>query len=233
MSGGRAQLPLDLRHRPAMGREDFLVSPSNADAVKWIDLWPDWPGPALVLCGAPGSGKTHLGEVWETRSDALVCPQNLTEESPLAVSELAVGAIAAGACVLVDDVDLRADDAALFHLFNSVVGAGGHMLFLARTPPARWRGRLADLVSRLSAAPNVRIHAPDESLMAAVMIKMFPDRHLTVGADVLAYLVARMERSFDEARRLVAELDAASLASRRGVTLPLAREILEARGRAG
>ena len=45
----QSQLALDLGHRPAMGREDFLVTPSNALAVAWIDRWPDWPGPALAL----------------------------------------------------------------------------------------------------------------------------------------------------------------------------------------
>ena len=54
----------------AMGREDFLVSPSNADAVAWIDRWPDWPGPALVIVGPPGSGKTHLGQVWRQQAGA-------------------------------------------------------------------------------------------------------------------------------------------------------------------
>ena len=32
----QSQLALDLGHRPAMGREDFLVTPSNALAVAWI-----------------------------------------------------------------------------------------------------------------------------------------------------------------------------------------------------
>jgi len=53
MAAKGTQLALDLRHRVAMGREDFLVSPSNADAVAWIDRWPDWPGPALVIVGPP------------------------------------------------------------------------------------------------------------------------------------------------------------------------------------
>ena len=45
-----------------------LVAPSNEAAVAWIDRWPDWPGSALVVHGPPGSGKTHLAEVWRARS---------------------------------------------------------------------------------------------------------------------------------------------------------------------
>ncbi len=51
---GTAQLPLELELRPALGRDDFLVAPSNEVAVAWIDRWPDWPGPALALYGPPG-----------------------------------------------------------------------------------------------------------------------------------------------------------------------------------
>ena len=215
MTGRGAQLPLDLHHRPAMGREDFLVSPSNAEAVRWVDLWPDWPGPAVVLVGPPGSGKTHLAQVWRARTGAEVFAGEIGAPSP---------------SVLVDDVDRRTDDEALFHLFNALKSAGGYALFTADVPPARWAGRLRDLVSRLSAAPNVRIQAPDEPLIAAVMAKMFADRQLSVAPEVLSFLVARMERSFAEARSLVAALDAASLSAKRAVTLPLARDVLAARG---
>ena len=68
---GPAQLALDLPARPAMGREDYLVAPCNQDGVSWIDKWPDWPAPALVLFGPAGSGKTHLAHVWQNRASAL------------------------------------------------------------------------------------------------------------------------------------------------------------------
>ena len=36
------QLVLDLPLRTALGRDDFLVTPSNAAAVAMIDRYPDW-----------------------------------------------------------------------------------------------------------------------------------------------------------------------------------------------
>ena len=45
------QLPLGLGHRAARGREDFLVAPSNQDAVSWIDRWTSWPRGVLAIHG--------------------------------------------------------------------------------------------------------------------------------------------------------------------------------------
>src|SRR3546814_11282244 len=98
--------------------------------------------------------------------------------------------------------------------------AGGHLLLTGRTPPARWKIGLPDLASRLRAAPTVAVDGPDDALLSAVLVKLFADRQLRVGTDVVAFVVPRMERSFAAARRLVAALDAASLASRRPVTVP-------------
>jgi len=214
MAAKGTQLALDLRHRVAMGREDFLVSPSNADAVAWIDRWPDWPGPALVIVGPPGSGKTHLGHVWRQQAGARPYDPSLPATEQV------------NAPVFVDDADRGDQDEELFHLFNAAKTAGVSVLFVSRTSPAQWEGRLPDLKSRLAAAPNIQIQAPDTPLITAVMVKMFADEQMDVGAEVLDYLVNRMERSFEAARTLVMKLNNASLATRRGITIPLAREVL-------
>jgi chromosomal replication initiation ATPase DnaA len=43
---------------------------------------------------------------------------------------------------------------------------------------------------------------------------------------VVRFLLTHMERSFDAARHLVADLDAAALAARRRITVPLVRRVL-------
>ena len=83
------QLVLDLPHRAARGREDFLVTPANAAAVAMIDGWRSWPSHAAVLVGPPGSGKTHLVEVWRQASGAGVVPVSALHED--AIPELMAG----------------------------------------------------------------------------------------------------------------------------------------------
>lgn len=214
-----SQLPLDLGFRAALGRADFLLAPCNAAAVAWIDRWPDWPAPALALWGPAASGKTHLLEVWRTRSKAVaIAPASLNSAS---VPQLLGGARA----VAIDDAR-SADEEALLHLYNLLAERQGSLLLAAREPPARWTIGLADLRSRLLAAPAVAVEPPDDALLGAVLVKLFADRQLRISEEVIAYLLPRIERSFAAAQAIVAALDRAALAGQRGVTVPLARDVL-------
>ena len=86
---------------------------------------------------------------------------------------------------------------------------------------------LPDLRSRLAASPAVGVGVPDDALIGAVLVKMFSDRQLQVNQDVITYLLARMERSFAAARRIVAVLDTKALAAKRRITIPFAAHVLD------
>jgi DnaA regulatory inactivator Hda len=213
------QLPLDLGHRPALGRADFLVAPSNAEAVAWLDRWPLWPAPALALYGPKGSGKTHLAHVFAARAGArFIDPAALaTERVPTLLGE--------ARAAIVDDAAAAAAEP-LLHLYNVLAERQGHLLLAAREPPAHWAIALPDLRSRLLACPAVALSPPDEALIGALLVKLFADRQLAGGDDVVTYLTLRLERSFDAVLQAVATLDQAALAERRRITVPLARRVL-------
>lgn len=216
-----AQLPLDLPHRPAMGAADFLVAPSNRDAVALLDRWPVWPGPALVLYGPEGCGKTHLTHVWRSRSGAAaIVRAALTADT---VPDLLGDARAA----VVEDVDRGVNERALLHLHNLLAQEGGHLLLTARAVPGAWGVALPDLASRLRAAMTAAVGAPDDALIGAVLIKHLSDRQLAVEPAVITFLLARMERSFAAVRTLVAALDSAALSAKRRITVRLARDVLQ------
>jgi chromosomal replication initiation ATPase DnaA len=214
------QFAFEFPHRPAFGADDFLIAPSNEAAVAWLDRWPDWPSPAAVLHGPPGCGKTHLAHVWQARSGAVLRPAG-------ALTPDAVPDLAANTAVVIDDAE-RAAERPLLHLLNLMVERRGHLLLTAPAPPARWTTALPDLRSRLVALPEIAMLAPDDALIGAVLLKLFADRQLGVGEEVIVFLLHHMERSFAAARRLVAALDRAALVAQRRITVPLAREVLAA-----
>ena len=213
------QLPLPFVYRPALGRADFLISGCNEAARGWIDRWPDWPGRVLVLCGPPGSGKTHLARLWIERSTAgeLVPSEHLAECAP--------DELAAFRAVAIDDAE-NAPEQALLHLYNCCIEAGTWLLIIARMAPPQWPIALPDLASRLRAAPAVTIEVPDDHLLAALIVKQLADRHTPIKPNIVAFLLRRMERSFVAAAVLAQRLERLAMADGGPITLTLARQAL-------
>lgn len=197
------QMPLDLASPVAYAREDFHVSPCNAEAWGWVEKWPDWNAPALVLYGPAASGKTHLARIWLEKAGEK--GEIIENAERLAGAE---------------------GEKELFHLYNTAREAGTYLLLTSSRPAAEWNIALPDLKSRLLAAPSAALRAPDEALLAVVMAKMFSDRQILVPQEVIAYILPRMERSFAAARTLVESIDRKALAEKRAVTIPLVRDLL-------
>jgi chromosomal replication initiation ATPase DnaA len=218
-----SQLTLDLAlPPPTFAREDFVVAAGNREALAWLERWPDWPAPALALHGPAGCGKTHLGRVWAAQANArLLTGGDLDGKSVADLTAL----VETSPALLIDQAN-AAPERALFHLYNLLREHGGHMLLLSVEPPARWQIALPDLASRLRAAPAVAVEAPDDELLGSIILKQLADRQLHAGPGVVQYLLSRMERSGDAARRVVAALDCKALAERREIDRRLAADVL-------
>ena len=211
------QLRLQLGAPPSYRRESFIVSSSNAEAVRALDAWPSWPGGVLALVGPEGSGKTHLAQDWLGRTGAV---ELAPSTPPAQLRQLA------GRPVLIEQAD-RSDPETLFHLINRAAQPGSGLLLTARSPPAGWPTALPDLRSRLNALHVAELEPPDDALLQGVLAKFFRERHIKPSEDVFAYLVRRMERSVPVALALVERLDDASDAEHRPVSRALARQVLE------
>ncbi|MBC7131897.1 MAG: chromosomal replication initiator DnaA [Roseovarius sp.] len=217
------QLSFDLPARPALGRDDFFVSPANAEAVALIEAWRDWPARKLLLAGPPGAGKTHLAHVWAGLSGARIVAAGTLAQAD-------IPALAAGPVAIEDAQRIagdRAAEEALFHLHNLVLAEGHALLVTARAAPVRWGLGLPDLASRMEGTLLARLAPPDDALLAALLAKLFADRQLSPSPDTVPYLVRRIERSFEAAHEVVAALDARALAEGRAITRALAAEMLD------
>ena len=218
-ASGPRQLALALSHSESFAREDFLEGPSNAAALALIDNWPDWPNRVMTLVGPHGSGKSHLAAIWAEETGARFLSMRNADIARLP------SVLATGALVIEDFSEGAFDDAALFHLLNLAKQEDAYVLLTAHTPPAGWSIALADLASRLRAIPVVTLSAPDDRLLRAVIVKLFADRQLSVDENLIAYLVARMERSFPAARSAVDRLDREAMRQKRPVNRTLAAEL--------
>ena len=213
------QLALALPHAESFARVDFLIGASNQAALGMIERWPDWPDRALALVGPEGAGKSHLASIWADIAGA-------RRVSARALGETNLPAALATGALVIEDASARVDERALFHLLNLMRQEEAFVLITARTMPASWSVVLPDLASRLRAVLAIELKPPDDTLLRAVLVKLFADRQLAVDESLIGYLATRIERSFAGARAAVEQLDREALRQQRPVTRALAAETL-------
>lgn len=220
MTDPTRQLTFHWPHATSLAREDFLMAPENADALRTVEAWPRWPSRTQLLVGPKGAGKSHLGAIWAGRARARVVDAARLDGA--APPEVAVGA-----AVLIEDADrIGRAEAALFHLLNAVRECGGSALLTARAAPDLWGVNTPDLLSRLRLAPILALGDPSLDLTKAVLFKLFSDRQLVVDPAVTDYIALRIERSLDAARSVVDALDREALARGKRVTRAMAAQFL-------
>jgi chromosomal replication initiation ATPase DnaA len=216
------QLPFDYSHAPSLSEVDFIEGDGNRLAFAHVHAFPDWPGPLTLIVGPPKSGKTHLAGIWAHRSGAEV-------PVPEAVEALAT---AAGASpLLLEDVDRAGyDETALFHLLNQSMRDQRPILMTARESVANWPFQTDDLKSRARLAALFTLALSDDIQLSQMFVKLFADRQVAVDPKVIGFLVARMERSPEEAVVLADLLDRMALSRATAITRGLAAEVLALRG---
>ena len=215
------QLPLELRSGCAVSRADIMVCGANREVVTFLETWPKWPTPIVILSGSKGVGKSHLAGYWAGLANAEI----LQSDRDLSWAEPSSN------CLVLEDVARgRVDEKVLFHLINSVRSANGHLLITSSSRPASWKLSLPDLKSRFKLAHLIELQEPDDELLFGVMSKLFAELQVDVDSSVIDYLVLRMERTLSCASRLVSLLDQMSIAQKRPITKPLAAMALQRLG---
>jgi chromosomal replication initiation ATPase DnaA len=221
------QLTFDLPVREALQREAFFVSPSNAIALATLDTPELWPSNKLVLTGPRGSGKTHMAHVWAVDRDAIIigADELICADIPMLASMRHV--VVENADRIVDLPNARNTEEALFHLHNLTLAEGGRLLVTASTPPNLWKLDLPDLASRMQGTSVIKIDAPDDALLSAMLLKQFEDRQLAISHPLIPFLVKRMERSTANLRSIVEALDAAALRLGKPISRKFAAQVLD------
>ena len=206
------QLPLQLSYREAFGREEFLVSDGNMQAVAWIDTYPTLPQKSVLIYGPARCGKTHLATVF---SDKIYRLSDLAEEDLSSLPDKFV----------VENIDdENASETFFFHLLNFIKEHNSAVIFTARKIPDF---KMPEVQSRIALIPTIQIRQPDDFLMMSLLCKFFQQRHVLVESDVISYLMTHLARSFDTIFDFVEKADRQSLCEKRKLTIPLCKKIIE------
>jgi chromosomal replication initiation ATPase DnaA len=215
------QLPLAFPFSPVLSRENFIVSPANAEALAFIEAWPDWNVSIAAIYGPPGCGKTHLAAIWQAMSGA----------RRLLASDVKLSTLREQRAKVIEDIDAaeptQGCDSALFTAMQTA-GPDAPLLLTGAAPPSQWPCILPDLASRFSALVALPVRTPDEGVLTGLAQKLFTDRQISVPEEVIERMLLVLERSPAALRAFVADVDAAALSEARPVSISLVRRLLEA-----
>ena len=225
------QLALDIGLAPVPTLEGFFPGPNAAPLQHLKQALIDTSARAPVptyLWGEAGSGKTHL---LQAVREALR-EQGASVGWRDAKSKYAPPFDENWAGVLLDDVHLytQAQQNVAFNWFiNAISPANGVPRWVISTggvPPADLPLR-EDLCSRLGWGHVFHLQMPGEAELRAVLRRQAGARGLTLGDDVLDYVLKRFSRDLGSLMALLERLDRHALRTQRALTIPLLKDMLD------
>ncbi|HEU0307045.1 MAG TPA: DnaA regulatory inactivator Hda [Lysobacter sp.] len=232
---GIPQLPLALRYPPDQRLETFVRAPAGAiaqlQALAGGDAAMSNTRDALYLAGPAGVGKTHLLLAACAASEAA---GHRAAYLPLVAAagraRDALQALEGNDLIALDGLDAiagnREDEIALFDAHNRARAAGVALVYAARDIPDAIGLTLPDLRSRLGQCTRITLSPLDDDGRREVLQQRAQRRGLVLEDAALEWLLKRVGRELGGLTALLDQLDRASLAAQRRVTVPFLRETL-------
>ncbi len=226
------QVPLGLSLKDEATFENYYAG-THSEMLTALQQTANGRGePIIYLCGTRGQGLTHLLQAacheaaLEGRSCVYLPLGQLVSLPP----DMLLG-LETLSLICIDDVHVLANhpqwEEAVFHLFNRVRDAGGHLIITGNEVPSALPLHLPDLKSRLAWGVVYALHPLSDDEKIKVLRMRAKERGITLSQEVAKYLLSHCPRHM---RTLLAALDAldkASLAAQRRLTIPFVKEVLQ------
>lgn len=185
----------------------------------------------LYLWGNHGCGKSHLLQgcchAINATKTAIYLPLQWLSQLHTNVLD----GIEGQALICLDDVEAiatnQAFEEALFHLYNRVRDNNKTILIITgNRPPSKLPLKLSDLRSRLGWGLVMQVHELDDEDKIQTLKMHAKKRGFILPDDVCNLLLKRCARNMHDLLTLLAQLDDASLAEQRKITVPFVKKIL-------
>lgn len=221
MTSSGYQLPLDIKLRDDatfanyVGEARHRLDPSNSVTYLW---------------GAPGTGRSHLlqaachhAEGLGQRALYLCEPSHYPAEVLSGLEQLDL--------VCIDDLEeivgKRDWEVALFHLVNAVRDHGGRMIVSSYHAPRELAIELADLRSRLLAAPALETDRLDDDQKLEVLTRKARGKGFDMNDEVGRFIISRSPRDMRDLILLLERLEVETLRQQKRVTIPLVKSLID------
>jgi DnaA family protein len=220
------QIALDIGLNRGPTLASFFAGPNEAP-LRHLQLWAGSPTRSPVptyLWGASGSGKTHLlkavAESLREQGATAGWLDATVHEPPEFEENWTV--------VLLDDVQLytAVQQHAAFNWFVNAQTQQKGVLAAGALPPADLKLR-EDLRTRLGWGHVFQLHVLTEPERRAVLRQAADARGVFIGDEVMDFMLTRFSRDLGSLMLLLHELDGYALRTKRAITIPLIKSMLE------
>jgi len=213
------QLLLDFNIKRTFNNHDYYVSDNNYFAFNLIDKWPKWEKRILNISGEKFSGKTHLANIFKSKSSALLLNENEINNDVFKKIKLYES-------IIVDGFSNKIDENLTYSIFNLVDQDSKYLLINSETPLNEINFELPDLVSRSRNLLHAKINPPDDELIFAIILKNFSDRQIKLEKKIIEFIINRIDRSYSKISEFIYKVDELSLKKKKPINLKTIKEIL-------
>ncbi|MCP3670786.1 MAG: DnaA regulatory inactivator Hda [Gammaproteobacteria bacterium] len=212
---------------------DNFIPGENSQALSEITACTrEKQGSYLYLWGPGSSGKSHLmtaaAKAANENSHA-VAYVPLAQAAELSPEMLAN--IEQMELVCLDDIHTIAGNSnweeALFHLFNHAREQATNLIISANCGPSSLQIALPDLVSRLASGVSYRLIPLDDETKLYLLVDHANKRGMKLTPESANYILNNFSRDTESLLALLEQLDRASLAAQRKLTIPFIRSLIE------
>ncbi|MSP86824.1 MAG: DnaA regulatory inactivator Hda [Methylotenera sp.] len=199
------QLLLDIKPASPPTLHNFIAG-RNAEALASLNVASKLTGGThfIYLWGEAGSGKTHLLHACKAQNSA---DPNFT---------------------IVDDVHLLNNDAqiALFNRYNQLKEDGGTLVTAGLHAPTQM-GLRDDLATRLAWGLVYQLHLLNDAEKALALQNHATERGIRLPSEVVNYCLRYLRRDLSTLMATLDALDEWSLVTKKPVTVPMLRQLLQ------
>ena len=200
-------------------KENFFVSNSNLEAFEILNNWPKWIKKFINLYGEKYSGKSHLAKIFESKSTCLnISEKNFKEEILIKFKTKQ--------SLIIEDYQNNISENLLYSLINIVEQENKYLLITSEKPINEFNYKLNDLVSRLNNFLYIKLGAPDDELIYALIVKNFSDRQITIDKKLIDYIIKRIDRSYESIFIFISKVDQLSLQKGKPINLEVVKKVL-------
>ena len=213
------QLLLKLDHKTNFNEHDFYLSKSNSTAFNLVNKWPDWGKKILNISGEKFSGKSHLANIFKSKSNAFLIKGKNIDNSVFKSLKLYE-------TIIIDDFDDCNEEEILYSIFNLIDQDNKYMLINSLKPINEIKFKLPDLASRAKNCIYAEIENPDDELLFAIILKNFSDRQIKIEKKIINFIISRIDRSYRKIDEFIYKIDELSLKKKKPITFNTIKEIL-------